>query len=557
MGTVSYADRAVRYAQAIVAEQIPASKWTIGACRRFLDDLKRDWRYHFDRAAANKACGFIEKLPHIKGQWARRNERIKLEDWQCFIVSNIFGWLDENGNRRYRTAYVEVPRKNAKSTLAAGIGLYALACDGEPGAEVYSAATTREQARIVWDVAKQMCRKRRDMCEALGIDPRAHALWIEDSASVFRALSADGETLDGLNIHCAIVDELHAHPNRKVWDVIETATGSRHQPLVFAITTAGSNRAGICYEQRDYVSKLINGVADDPTYFGLVYTIDDGDDWTTELAWRKANPNYGVSVSPEDLARKAYKAQQQTSATNNFLTKHLDIWVNADTAWLDMRAWDRCRVPGLLLDDFEGRDVYLGLDLASRIDIASVAYWFPPVDGGKHSIFHIGFLPESAIENSDNSQYAGWAMDGHLRETEGVMTDQEVIKEHVLEACRRFNVRGVAVDPFQAHKLLREMADMQVPVVEYGQNVKNMSEPMKDFEGLVLAGMVEIPEDPCLTWMASNVVCHRDSKDNVYPRKEMVQNKIDGVVALIMARGMALQDQSGPSIYESERLMVL
>lgn len=558
MGQVpDYAQRAIGYAQAVVSGTVPAAKPTIGACRRFLEDLGRDWRYYFDHGAANRACGFIEMLPHIKGVWARKRERIRLEDWQCFIIANVFGWLDrDTGLRRFRTSYVEVPRKNAKSTLAAGVGLYALALDGEPGAEVYSAATTREQAKIVWDVAKSMCKKRTDMCDALGIEPRAHALWIEDAASVFRALSADGETLDGLNIHCAIVDELHAHPNRKVWDVIETGTGSRSQPLIFAITTAGSNRAGICYEQRDYVLKLLNGAADDPTYFGIIYTIDEGDDWTTETAWRKANPNLGVSVAIDDLARKAYKAQQQSSATNNFLTKHLDVWVNADTAWMDMRAWDRCRKP-LDIRDFEGRDCYIGLDLASKIDIASIGYWFPPLDGGKHTVFHVGFLPSEAIENSDNSQYAGWAMDGHLVETDGVMTDQERIKEQILEDCRRFNVRGIGVDPFQAVKLMGELNDLNVPVMEYRQTVLNLSEPMKDLEALVLAEHIQIPDDPCLTWMASNVVCHTDAKDNVYPRKEIAANKIDGIVALIMARGMALRDESQPSIYETQGLMIL
>lgn len=554
----SYAERAIRYANRAVAGEIPAAKPTILACQRFLDDLVRTWQFVFDQDRANRYCAFIECLPHIKGKWAKRNETIHLEDWQCFLVANVFGWIDrKTGLRRFRIAYTEVPRKNAKSTIAAGVGIACETLDGEPGAEVYSAATTREQARIVWDTAKQMCRKDREMCAELGIEVRAHALWCEESGSVFRALSADGETLDGLNIHCAIVDELHAHPTRKVWDVLETATGSREQPLLFAITTAGSNRAGICYEQRDYALKVLNGVVDDPSYFGLIYTIDDGDDWTTEIAWRKANPNYGVSVNPEDLARKCLKAQQQTAAQNNFLTKHLDVWVNADTAWMDMRAWDRQRNDKLSLDDFEGRRCYIGIDLASRIDVASIGYWFPPVDGGKHAVFHVGYLPEETIENSDNSQYAGWAMDGHLIASEGAMTDQDAIKDRVLADCRRFQVVAVGVDPFQAHKFLQELAAEDVPVLEYNQTVRNMSEPMKDFEALVVDGKLEHSGDPCLTWMMSNVVCHVDAKDNVYPRKEFAANKIDGPVALIMARGLALRDDETTSIYETEEMVVL
>lgn len=559
MVDVSFSARAGRYATAVVAGEIPAAKPTIWACERFLRDLeRRGWEYRYDAALADRACGFIERLPHTKGVWARRKERLRLEDWQCFIVCQIFGWVHcGTGLRRFRTAYIEIPRKNAKTTLAAAIALYTFACDGEAGAEVYAAATTREQARIAWGISRQMCISSPAMCSALGIDPRAHMLWVEDSGSVFRPLSSDGDTLDGLNIHCAVVDELHAHPTRAVWDVLETGTGSRSQPLLLAITTAGSNRAGICYEQREYALKLLRGVADDPTYLGLIWTIDDGDDWTLERTWRKANPNYGISVMPDDIARLAYKAKQQSAATNNFLTKRLNVWVSADAAWMDMRRWDRCKREDLDIADFEGRECYVGVDLASKVDIASVVVWFPPDAGGAHTVFHQGFLPSEAVEDTDNSQLPGWVLDGWLTETEGAMTDQEAIKEYILSLCYRFRVQQVAFDPFQAHKIIQELMAERVPVVEYRQTVLNMSEPMKDLHALVLAGQLQMRDDPCLAWMASNVVCYVDAKDNIYPRKALPGNKIDGIVAMIMARGLAIQAKDSRSVYDEGGLLIL
>lgn len=554
-----YSSRAEQYAESIVAGEIPASKPTIRACRRFLNDLERKrFPFVFVTERANAACEFIEGLRHVKGVWARRRECIRLEDWQCFIVCNIFGWHHKKTHlRRFRRAYIEVPRKNAKSTLAAGIAKYMFVADNEAGAEVYAAATTREQAKIVWSIARQMCLADREMTAAFGIDVRAHMLWQEETGSVFRALSADGDTLDGLNIHCAIIDELHAHPTRDVVDVLETATGSREQPLLFAITTAGTNRAGICYEQRDYALKVLKCVAKDETLFALIYTIDPGDDWTVEVAWKKANPNYGVSVMPDDIAQAAYKAKQQSSATNNFLTKRLNVWVSADTAWMDMLRWTKCEKPGLDIADFAGRKCFVAVDLASKIDIASVVAWFPPGGDGVHTVFHRGFLPSEAVESSDVAQLPGWVMDGWLTETEGAMTDQDVIKEYIQDLCREYDVQQVAFDPYQGHKITQELLAEGLPVVVYPQNVKNMSEPMKDLEGLVRTGNIQFPADPCLEWMASNVVCHVDVKDNIYPRKALAGNKIDGIVAMIMARGLSIQMDDAPSIYESQGLIIL
>jgi phage terminase large subunit-like protein len=546
-----YHERAVRYAQRVIAGEIVACKLTRLACERFLNDLKREeWKWRFDDALAARACAFVEHLPHIKGQWARQRLKITLEDWQVFIIANIFGWVDrDTGLRRFLTVYLEVARKNAKSTLAAGIGLYMLAADGESGAEVYSAATTGDQARIVFEVARQMVLREPDFIRG-GIEPQRHGLYMPDDARKFEPLNAEGSTLDGLNPHCTIIDELHAHKRRDVYDVLDTARGARDQSLLASITTAGSDRAGICYEQRTYVVKVLEGVFEDERYFGVIYTLDESDDWTDPAVWPKANPNYGVSVLAEDFERSAREAMNKLASQNNFLTKRLNVWVNADSAWMDMRAWDSCANPALRLDDFEGEDCIASFDLASKVDIAAKILLFRR--NSKYYAFGSYYLPEQAVDDGRNSQYSGWARMGRLTVTDGNVIDYERLESDLKEDASRFQMVEVPYDPFQAMQFSQRMQAEGMPMVEMRPTVLNFSEPMKELEKLVLEGNFEHDGDPVLTWMVSNVVCHRDQKDNIYPRKERDENKIDGVVALIMALGRSMSAaQHAPSVYES------
>lgn len=505
--------------------------------------------------AAERVLHFIELLPHTKGEWARRGETIKLEPWQCFVIGVPFGWLRPDGLRRFRTVYIEVPRKNAKSTISSGIGLYMLAADGEAGSEVYSAATTRDQAKIVFQAAQQMARRSEGFRRTFGVEVPAHTIIQAASGSKFAALSADGETLDGLNVHCGIIDELHAHKSRAVWDVMETATGSRSQPLLWAITTAGSNQAGICYEQRKYVTKLLDRVAQDETYFGAIFTIDEGDDPFDKDSWRKANPNYGVSVYPDDLERKARKAQQMPSATNNFLTKHLNCWVNADTAWMDMAAWERAADRTVTPEQLAGCRAWIGIDLATRSDIAAVRVL---VERDKQ-LFTFGkhYVPEETVEVSDNASYSGWVRTGHLIATDGAVTDFGVILDDLEELCRQFQVQEIAFDPYQALPLQQALMDrgVRLPMIDVSPNVKNFSPAMKEVEALVLDGRLKHDGDDCMTWMVRNVVAHTDAKDNIYPRKEHAANKIDGLVALLLAVSRWMVGQQ-PSVYSREGLMV-
>lgn len=548
-----------QYCRDVIANKISANKYVKSACKRQIEDLKR-WKkksslYQFDKERAIKACKFIELLPHIKGPLA--NQPIELAPWQVFILTTIFGWIGKDGKRRFRRVYIEVPRGNGKSALSSGVGLYMLAADGEGGAEVYSLATTRDQARIVFGDAQQMARKTAGLRSHFGVEVLAHNINVQRTASKFEALSAEGSTLDGLNIHFGCIDELHAHKTRAVYDVVETGTGKRDQSLLWVITTAGSNRSGICYEARTFVTKLLDQIFEDESQFGIVYGLDEGDDWTTEEALIKANPNWGVSVRPEVVLPLQQKAMQLPSATNNFKTKHLNEWVNADVAWMDMQSWDKCGNPALSIDDFAGQPCYIGLDLASKTDIAALVALFPTSDG-KFAAFGKYYLPEDTIFDGRNSQYQGWQQTGRILATPGAVIDYEYIENDLVDLCTRFEVKEIPYDPWQATQLATRMVDKGLPMVEIRASVQNFSEPMKNLEALTLQGKLLHDGDPVLTWMVSNVVAHLDAKDNIYPRKERPENKIDGVVALIMALNRAqINAGEGPSVYEERGVLML
>jgi phage terminase large subunit-like protein len=551
-----YTDRAAAYSRDVIEGKISACKWVRLACERQESDLKRKWKFRYDLAKANKVCAFAECLPNIKGKWG--GKALKLEPWQCFIYCVVFGWVDrKTGTRRFRTAYNELPRKQGKSTLSSPIGLYMLTEDAEEGAEVYSAATTRDQARIVFGDAQAMARRTPELAEHYGLAVNAHNINVLRTASKFEPLSSDGDTLDGLNIHCAIIDELHAHKTRDVWDVIETGTGSRQQSLIWAITTAGSNKTGICYEQRDYVTKILERVVEDETYFGIIYTIDEGDEWNSEAAWQKANPNYGISVIPEDIARLAHKAAQTPAAVNNFLTKRLNVWVQADAGLFDMAAWQKAGDPRLKPEDFTAYPCYIGVDLGFVDDIAATLKVFM-VDGIPH-FFGRYYLPEETIAESRNSQYSGWHRMNRIIGTDGNVTDEERIMDDLADDFTRYDVKEVAFDPYNALKIANPLRKRGIPeakLIQFPQTVAMMSPAAEGMMKRVRSGEVKHDGCPVLTWAMSNVVGHYDAKDNVYPKKERPENKIDPAIAAIMACARALPG-GGQSVYETRGMVVL
>lgn len=589
-GVRDYASIALGYANDIVGGTIAACSWTIKACQRQLDDLAKQetpgFPFRYEPARGARVCRMMELLPHIKGRW--KSPTIRLEAWQIFILMTVFSWVwataaaadpdvrEKDGLRRFRTAYTEVARKNAKSTLSAGVGLYMMGPDGEQGAECYSSATSRDQARIVFDVARAMAKKTPEFCRRFGVEIGAHALTVPDTESLFKALSSEDNSLDGLHPHFASVDELHAHRSRGVYDVLETATGARRQSLLWAITTAGTDRSGVCYEVRTYLTKLLDRAATDETFFGIIYTIDDGDDWTDPNVWRKANPNYGVSVFPDDIARLCRKAQELPSAQPNFLTKRLSVWVNADSPWLDMRKWEKCGDIKLSIDDFAGQECFVGIVMATVSDIACVVYLFrkqiddalkPAAEGEvatepesrtHYYMFPKFYVPEDTIEESSNSQYAGWAKSEKIIATDGNTTDQNLIQDDLRIAKSIYEFREVAYDPFQANKFASELLEEGFPMVELGATVKNFSAPMKELEAAIISGRLHHTGDPVMTWMMSNVVAHVDKKENVFPNKQTSLNRIDGPVGAIRTFARAMHaPPPEKSIYETEGISFL
>lgn len=555
------------YADRVVAGLVPACKWVRAACQRFIDDLAAveggESQWEFRPELASRACSFVELLRHVKGKWA--GQRITLEAWQKFILANVFGWVSrETGLRRFRTVYLEVPRKNAKTTLLGGIGLYMLVADGEFGAEVYSAATTEDQAAIVFEIAQQMARIDGEFRGRFGVEVLTSALLVKETASKMTPLSGKGTTLDGLNVSCALIDELHAHKTATVHDVLDSGTGARAQPLLVKITTAGSNRAGVCYDQRDYLSKILNdtlrrhggmgyrvegsAAADDRT-FGVIYTIDDGDDPFDEATWRKANPNFGVSVDVDDLRAKAAVARMQAARLSEFLTKHLNVWVNADSAWMNMAAWDACGNRDLRREDLAGKQAFVTLDAAFKKDLFAKIVTVP--DGKRVKVFSQCYCSEAFLERKGMEQLRGWVNEGWIKTTPGEVLDIEIVRQDLQADLAHFDVVEVGFDPWALSQFAGEMMAEGAPMVEVRANVQNFSEPMKRLDELVAARQLEHQADPALAWMISNVVCHRDVKDNIYPRKEREESKIDAAVGLIMNIGRAFaprEDDAEPMI---------
>ncbi len=560
-----YVAKALTYADGVSRGQIPACKWVRLACERQLRDLARtSFEYEFDLDRAHAICAFVEKMPHVKGEWAQRGETIHLEDWQCFTYTTVFGWVEVavQGRpvhplpaRRFRKAYICVPRKNTKSTMSAPVGLYMLVEDGEPGAEVYVTATNRKQSSdIVFGTAKQMALRAPGFVAKYGTRIFKYNISVDDSASKFEPLHARGGTLDGLNVSCAINDELHAHVNREVHDVIASATGARRQPLNWDITTAGFDNSGICYEVQLYVQKVLEGIVDDETTFGLIYSIDEGDDWTSEATWQKANPNWGVSVYPMQLRSEFKRAREEPAYQRNFLTKYLNVWCGAAAAWMDMIAWDKCADPALSLQDFRGEDAYVGVDLSSKIDMTSVVPVIPRwIDGELHVfVFGMHYLPEAAVEQSKNSQYHGWVRRGALRATAGNVIDVDRIEREIAEEIAEVvTVREIDVDPmhnstqFSAH-----MEEAGFECVDVRPTVLNFSEAMKWVEALVKDGRLHHDGCPVMTWAMSNVVAKPDAKDNIYPRKDREHYKIDPAISLLMAvsRILTAEADEQPSV---------
>lgn len=552
---MTYTKSATQWAKSVVSGKEIRCRFVQLACKRFLDDLKktrrkRGWTYYYDEEEAERRCAWLECLPHVKGKWAAHGDTLKLSPWQAFIVCNLFGWKSvKTGFRRFREAYSELPRKNGKSLLAAGIGLNMFTSDDEYGAEVYSGATSEKQAWEVFRPAKQICQRTDELREAYDVEVNAKSLVILSQGNRFEPII--GNPGDGASPSCAIVDEFHEHKSGDLVDTMVTGMGAREQPLLFVITTAGSDFGGPCREKRDDLIRILEGTVTDETVFGIIFTIDEDDRWDTEQALRKANPNYGVSVNREFLLSELAKARRSATKQNAFKTKHLNLWVGAKASWMNMLAFQVCKRPRLKMAKFHGQRAWLGVDLASRVDVASVAILIP--QGERVHAFYRHYLPEDTVyQETRNDRYKAWAESGVLETTPGDVIDFDVIEDDLKDLASQLEIVEVAFDPFQATQFSTHMMDEGFDMIEVRPTVLNFSEPMKELEALILQKKFLYDGDPVLTWMMGNVVAKLDKKDNIYPDKERPENKIDGVVATIMAmnRWMAEKDDQMPADYE-------
>lgn len=494
---------------------------------------------------------FFHFLKPSKGEWA--NKPIELLDWQVFVLANIFGWKRRDGTRRFREVYIEVPRKNGKSTILAGIGLYGLVADGEPGAEIYSAACTKDQAKIVWDEAVAMRSKSESLSKK--IQDYRTALTVLATNSKFLPLASEDSTLDGLNIHIALIDELHEHPTRALYDVLDTATGSRRNPLLFTITTAGVSRNSICWSQHIYAQKVLeSNLRDDGSdaFFGYIACLDkvEGKEdylpWDDEEQWAKCNPSLGVSVKIDDLRRKAAKAKETPSALNTFLRKHLNVWTQQETRYLPMDKWEQCsgieedadpmkeRIAAL--ERLKGKGCFCGLDLSTTTDISAFVQVFR--DGGKVILVPWFWIPGDNIDKRvkrDKVPYDVWVREGFVHTTPGNVIDYDFIRQRIKSLGEQYLIQEIAFDPYNATQIVAQLKEGDgFNMVLHRQGDISMNMPTKELLRLTMTGDIVHLGNPVLRWMADNLVVIEGATGLVKPDKEKSVEKIDGIVAAIM-----------------------
>ena len=516
-------------------------------------ETARDRGFVYDAAEGERVAKFVSLLRHYKGEWA--GLPFTLADWQLRdIVMPLYSWRREDGTRRFRHAYIELPRKNGKSTLAGALGLFHVLADGEMGAEVYATATKKDQAKIVWGDAAEMLKLSplRPFARVLRNNINVPETW-----SKFEPLGADSDTMDGLNAHVNIVDELHAHRTRELWDVLQTSMGARRQPLTLAITTAGvARQESIGLEEHNHATQILEGALDDDASFAYVASADPDDDWSDPRTWAKANPNLGSTVKIDYLQNEADHARRSPGFLNTFLRLHLDIWTSQVSRWLSIDDWRACSFETPMAQ-LEGQRCFGGLDLASTTDIAAFILVFPDVDGSFDVLCRFWVPEERMVERArrDRVPYVAWARQGFITPTEGNVIDYEVIRRDINELSRRFAIQEIGVDPWNATQLAAQLSDDGLEMVAVRQGFATLSAPTKEVERLILQKKLAHRGNPVLRWMASNVAVSQDAAGNVKPAKDKSTERIDGITALVVAIERAMRHE-GDRVYPGPALVV-
>lgn len=546
-------DQTTAYAEAVTAGRIIAGRPVRKACERHLRDLEQGhkrglvWRPDL----AQRAIAFIAQLRLGDGEHA--GLPFVLGAWQAFIVGSLFGWLGADGFRRFRTAYVEIGKGNGKTPLAAAISLYMLYADGEHGAEVYSAAVTRAQAGICFRDAVRFVQGNATLMRASV--PGLNNIAFPSTSSYMRTLAAEGRSLDGLRVHFASIDELHEHRTSMVVDKVRAGTKGRRQALIFEITNSGHDRTSVCWQHHQLTLRILDGVVENDSWFGYIAALDAGDDpLTDEACWIKANPNLGVSITIKYLREQVAEAREIPSRRNIVLRLNFCVWTESSSRWLDMDRWDAC-ADVCTPEQLRGRECFGGLDLASTTDVAALVWLFPPIDTDPlWRVVARFWVPQDNIHRRserDGTPYADWARDGHIAATSGNVIDYDVIRQAVLDDAEIYAVREIAIDRWNATQLSTQLIGEGLNVVGFGQGFASMSAPSKLLEALVLGRELAHGGNEVLRWMATNVAIAQDPAGNVKPDKGKSTEKIDGIVALVMALGRAsvTAAEEAPGIY--------
>ena len=521
--------------------------------------MAKDSRY--DKDAADFAVMFIESLCHTKGTWA--GKPFELIDWQEQIVRDIFGILKPNGYRQFNTAYIEIPKKQGKSELAAAVALLLLCGDGEERAEVYGCAADRNQAKIVFDVAVDMVRFSPALSKRVKILESQKKITYLPTNSSYQVLSADVANKHGFNTHGVIFDELHTQPNRKLFDVMLQGSGdARMQPLYFLITTAGNDINSICYEVHQKALDIQAGRKIDPTFYSVIYGAAEDEDWTDPKVWKKANPSLGITVGIDKVKAACESARQNPGEENAFRQLRLNQWVKQSVRWMPMDKWDACAFP-VSEDDLEGRVCYGGLDLSSTTDITAFVLVFPPEnEDDKYFILPYFWLPEETLDlrvRRDHVPYDLWERQGRIMTTEGNVVHYAFIEKFIERLGERFNIREIAFDRWGAVQMVQNLEGMGFTVVPFGQGFKDMSPPTKELMKLVLEKKIAHGGNPVLRWMMDNIFIRIDPAGNIKADKEKSTEKIDGAIATIMALDRAIRcgNDRTESVYNSRGLLLL
>jgi len=507
----------------------------------------------FDEEKANNAVKFINSLKHTKAPFY--GKPFELIEWEDKIIRDIFGTLNPDGSRQYRTAFIEIAKKNGKTELGAAIALLMLAADNEMGAEIYSAAVNREQAGQVFDVSAEMVRQSKTLSKHLKIIDSRRRIVFYDTNSYYQVLSADVPSKHGNNPHGVIFDELHAQRTRELWDVLTfDADITRVQPLLFVITTAGYDRNSICYEQYDYAKKVKLGIIIDPTFYPAIYELDEGDNWEDENNWIKANPSLGVTFSIDKI-RKAYKKAKEIPANENLFKRfRLNQWTSQETKWMQIEKWDESDGE-VEPDKLKGKICYGGLDLSSTSDLSAFVMIFPIED--VYKVIPVFFIPADNIEQrvrKDNVPYDVWIRQGYIITTPGNVIDYKFIEDIIYRYAKEFEIEEIAYDPWNATMLTQRLADSGLTMVEVRQGFASMSAPTKQLETLILQKKIHHGGNPVLRWMFDNIMVKQDATGNLKPDKEKSKEKIDGIVGLIMAIDRAMRNKNETSVYETRGL---